>query len=115
MPAELSSKLKADAIDGTPLLHANPAVSISTAAEDLRPKYLQNEHSKLEPEPTDDPVPLHTSPAVSSSAEDLRPKNLWDEAYNVLREKETKLIDAYEKDLLASQDPHQQGTSMRIG
>jgi len=55
----------------------------------------------------------NTSP--SATAEDLRPKSLWDEAYKALRTKETKLIVAYEKDLLASQDPHQQGTSGRIG
>ena len=55
----------------------------------------------------------NTSP--SATAEDLRPKSLWDEAYKALRTKETKLIVAYEKDLLASQDAHQQGTSGRIG
>ncbi|OCK75173.1 hypothetical protein K432DRAFT_274329, partial [Lepidopterella palustris CBS 459.81] len=69
---------------------------------------LQNEQSQPEPEPKDDPIRLHTSPAASSSVEDLGPKNLWDEAYNVLREKDAKLIDAYEKDLLTSQNPHQQ-------
>ena len=55
----------------------------------------------------------NTSP--SATAEDLRPKSLWDEAYKALRTKETKLIVAYEKDLLASQDPHQQGTLGRVG
>ena len=55
----------------------------------------------------------NTSP--SATAKDLRPKSLWDEAYKALRTKETKLIVAYEKDLLASQNAHQQGMSGRIG
>ncbi|KAF4631978.1 hypothetical protein G7Y89_g6154 [Cudoniella acicularis] len=47
-------------------------------------------------------------PAVSSSAEDLGPESLWDEAYSALRKKDSKLIDAYERALLASNDEHQQ-------
>ena len=47
--------------------------------------------------------------------EHLGLENLWDEAYKLLRERDAKLIDAYEKDLLTSQDPDQQGASMQIG
>jgi hypothetical protein len=93
-PAEEPSNLKAD---GSALLHVSPTAS-STTAEDSRPKHLQNEQSNLEPDPTD-----------------LGLKSLWDEAYNALRKMDSKLIDAYEKDLLVSRDPHQQGTSMRVG
>ena len=114
-PADEPSKLKAGITEGPALLHASPAVSSPTAVEDLRPKCLHDEHSKVEPEPADDPVPLRTGPAVSSSVADWGPKTLWDEAYNVLRERDAKLMDAYEKDLLVSQDPDQQGTSMQIG
>jgi hypothetical protein len=55
---------------------------------------------------------LHASPAVSSSAEHQGLENPRDEAYKLLQKKDAKLIDAYEKDLLASRDPDQQGTSV---
>jgi hypothetical protein len=111
-PAQSPSTVQGGATNDAGPLHASPTVSSSTATEDLRPKYLQNEQSKFEPEPTDEPTPLYTSPVISLSVENRRPKSLWDEAYNVLREKDGKLIDAYEKDLLVSQDLHQQGTSI---
>jgi hypothetical protein len=81
----------------------------------VKPKYLQNDQSIIEPELTVDPAPFRTSPALSPAAKDSRPENLWDEAYNALRKKDSKLIDAYEKDLLASQDQHEQGTSRQLG
>jgi hypothetical protein len=111
-PAQSPSTVQGGTTNDAGLLHASSTVSSSTATEDLRPKYLQNAQSKFEPEPTDEPTPLYTSPVISSSVENCRPKSLWDEAYNVLREKDGKLIDAYEKDLLVSQDLHQQGTSI---
>jgi hypothetical protein len=112
MPAQRPSKVQGGTTDKAGLLPASPTVSSSTATEDLRPKYLQNAQSKFEPEPTDEPTPLYTSPAISSSVENCMPESFWDEAYNILRQKDGKLIDAYEKDLLVSQDLHQQGTSI---
>jgi hypothetical protein len=49
-----------------------------------------------------------------TAAEELRLKYLWDDAYIVLQKKDDKLIDAYEKGFLESQDPHPQGTSGMI-
>lgn len=117
MPAQWPSKVQGGITDEAGLLPASPTVSSSTATEDprtedLRPKYLQNAQSKFEPEPTDEPTPLYTSPAISSSVENCMSESFWDEAYNILRQKDEKLIDAYEKDLLVSQDLHQQGTSI---
>jgi hypothetical protein len=105
-------KREADGADGSTLLHVSPADSTHMVAED--PKYVQNVLSKLEPEPTDGFLPLHSNPAVSSSGAESEPKNLWDGAYNTLREKNPELIDAYEKDLLASQNSNQQGMSVHI-
>jgi hypothetical protein len=111
-PAEESSKTKGDAADGSTLLHMSFADSTPTAVEDS--KEVQNTKSKLKPEPTDGFLTVNSNPAVSSSAEDSGPKNLWNEAYNALRKKNPKLIDAYEKDLLASQDQYQHGMLVRI-
>lgn len=106
-PAREPSKPKADAADSPSLLHMSPADSTTTAVENS--KDVQNAQSKLEPEP------MGSNPAVSSSVEDLGPKKLWNEAYEALRKKGPKLIDAYERDLLALQDQHQQGRLVRIG
>jgi hypothetical protein len=129
-PAGEPLKPKADGAAGPTLSHMSPAYSAHAAVEDLEdvqnaqselepepkdttppevedhPKDVQNAESKLEPEPAD---------AGSSSGAEPGPKTLWDEAYNTLRDKNPKLIDAYEKELLASQDSNQQGTSTRIG
>jgi hypothetical protein len=94
-------------------LHTGPTAS-SRTGEDWRPNHLPNEQPKLEQETTDDLTLLHAGPAVSSSAEHQGLENLRDEAYKLLRKKDAKLIDAYEKDLLASQDLGQQGTSVQI-
>jgi len=103
-PAQQSPEPRADATGGPALLNASPADSSPTAMEDLRPKYLPNQQSNFVPQLRTDFIPLHNSPAVGSSAEELRPRNLWNEAYNTLRKKDSELIDAYERDLLASQD-----------
>jgi hypothetical protein len=71
----------------------------------LRPDHRPTEPPKLERETTDDIAQPHAS---SLSPEYLELKNLWDEAYDLLRKKNAKLIDAYEKDLLASQDTEKQ-------
>jgi hypothetical protein len=92
-------------------LHTGPTTS-SRAGEDWRPNHLLNEQPKLEQETTNDLTLLHASPAVSSSAEHQGLENLWDEAYKLLQKKDAKLMDAYEKDLLASRDLDQQGTSV---
>jgi len=44
------------------------------------------------------------------SGEEVGPKNLGEEAYNALKAKNLNLVDAYEKDLLASDNSNQQGT-----
>ena len=90
------------------MLQASPAASYVTG-EDPKPKHLQNEQSKLGLEPTDDLVPLRASPQFLYLWRTWGQKSLLDEAYNALRKMDSKLIDAYEKDLLASQE----GTSMR--
>ena len=112
-PAKQLSNLGADAIESPARSHTGPTAS-STAGGDWTPNHLLSEQRKLEQETTNDRTPSHASPAVSS-AEHLRPENLWDEAYKLLQKKDAKLIDAYEKDLLASQDPDQQGASVQIG
>ena len=114
-PTEGPSEPKAGATGGPALLYSSPADSTPTTAENSRPKYPPNKQSNLKPEPTTDVIPSRNPPTISSSAEDLGPKTLWNEAYDILREKDSKLIDAYERDLLASQHPHQQGMLMRIG
>lgn len=50
------------------------------------------------------------SPA-SLSATRQATKSLWEEAYDFLREEDSKLIDAYQKDLIASVGSSQQGKS----
>jgi hypothetical protein len=40
-----------------------------------------------------------------------KPNGLWDEAYTRIRMEDPKLIDAYEKYLLAFQDPNKLGMS----
>lgn len=111
-PAGEPLKTEADEADGSTLLHVSLADSTPSAVED--PKDAQNVPSKLEPEPTDEFLPVQSNPAVSSSKAESETKNLWNEAYNTLREKNPKLIDAYEKGLLASQNSNQQSMSVRI-
>jgi len=80
----------------------------------VKPKYLQNDQSIIEPGLAVGSAPFRTSPALSPAAKDSRLETFWDEAYNALRKKNSELIDAYEKDLLASQDQHEQGTSRQL-
>jgi hypothetical protein len=93
-------------------LEPEPTDSAPTEVKDL--KYVQNAQSELEPELTDGLSPVHRHPVVSLSEAESGPRNLWDEAYNTLREKEPELINAYEKDLLASQDQYPQGMLVRL-
>jgi hypothetical protein len=111
-PTEEPLKHKAGGADGSTLTHANPVDSTSTIAEE--PKDVQNAQLNLEPEPKDGFSPVHSNHAVSSIAVEPGSKSLWDEAYHTLREKNSKLIDAYEKDLLASQNSNQQGMLVRM-
>jgi hypothetical protein len=69
----------------------------------------------LEPESKESFSPVHSSPAISSTAAEPGSKSLWNEAYQTLRKENPKIIDAYEKDLLASQNSNQQGMLVRIG
>jgi len=96
-----------------PKVHVSSADSTPLTVEDL--KDVQNAQLKLEPEPTDGSLAVHSDLVVSSSGAESGLKNLWNEAYNTLTEKNPKLIDAYEKDLLASQNANQQGMSVRTG
>jgi hypothetical protein len=101
---------KADRAAGPTLSDVSPADSTPPAAEN--PKDIRNAQSELEPESTYKPLTLHDDPTPFLSHAESGPKNLWDEAYKTLREKDPKLIDAYEKDLLASQNRNQQGMSV---
>jgi hypothetical protein len=100
---------KADRATGTTLSHVSPADSTPPAAEN--PEDIQNAQSRLEPEPTHNPLALHDDSTLSLSHVESGSRNLWDEAYKTLREKDPKLIDAYEKDLLTSQNRNPQGMS----
>jgi hypothetical protein len=104
---------EADRAAGPTLSHVIPADSTPPAAEN--PKDIQNAESELEPEPMHKLLTLHDDPAPFLSRAESEPNNLWDEAYKALREEDPKLIDAYEKDLLTSQNRNQQGMSVQIG
>jgi hypothetical protein len=106
------TRAPATAIDGPAQLRASPADSSPMVAKDSSPKYPPSKQSNLKPEPTTDVIPLRNPPTISSSAADLGPKTLWNEAYDILREEDSKLVDAYERDLLASQRPYEQGMLM---
>jgi len=47
--------------------------------------------------------------------EDAESKNLWNEAYERLRRENSKLVDTYEKDLLASSSPELQKSGAESG
>lgn len=47
--------------------------------------------------------------------EDAESKNLWDEAYERLRQENSKLVDTYEKDLLESNSPEPQKSGAKSG
>lgn len=47
--------------------------------------------------------------------EDAESKNLWNEAYERLRQENSKLVDTYEKDLLASSSPELQKSGAESG
>jgi len=47
--------------------------------------------------------------------EDAESKNLWNEAYERLRQENSKLVDTYEKDLLASSSPELQKSGAKSG
>jgi hypothetical protein len=101
---------KADKAAGTTLSHVSPADSTPPAAEN--PKDIQDAQSQHEPEPTHKPLALHDDSALFLSRAESGSKNLWAEAYKTLRGKDPKLIGAYEKDLLTSQNRNQQGMSV---
>lgn len=54
------------------------------------------------------------SSVVPLPEKDAEPKNYWEKAWNELREQEPSIVDAYEKDLLASDDLYQRGKFVRI-
>lgn len=76
------------------------------AAEDTKPP---NERSNPDPSCTD-----NTEGSVSSPDDGLEPRTLWNDAYSELRKKNPKLIDAYEKDLLASHKSDQEGMPVQF-
>jgi hypothetical protein len=113
-PVEKTPERKPDATDGPIASRASLAESCPTAAADSRPTYLPNEKSNLQAELSTNTIPADKGSTFASVVEDLGPESLWDKAYNALRKKDTELIDKYEKGLLTSQDPNQQGMPRRI-
>lgn len=92
--------------------HANSSSSI--AMEEPKSTNFQNQKSGDKLEQTDSSIPSRSGPIVSLPKEDEGPKNFWEKAYNALREQKPEIIDAYENDLLASEDLYQPGAFMRI-
>ncbi|KAK2781751.1 hypothetical protein FQN53_000435 [Emmonsiellopsis sp. PD_33] len=69
----------------------------------------QSETKTEQPKPTPEPAKAISScDAVSEIPQDLNLNNLWEEAYSILQKEDPKIIDAYERDLLAVQDPEKE-------
>src|SRR5436190_16902570 len=101
---------------------ASSATSLTTAAEEPRSKDPPAEPGAAQEASKPDQIPASSPAATEKKCSSLndklddresaesrqkpagnhRSKDLWDEAYNRLREEDPKLIDVYEKDLLAS-------------
>ncbi|KAK2778994.1 hypothetical protein FQN52_002663 [Onygenales sp. PD_12] len=91
---------KIDSADSTICIIDSTA---SIAASEL------SETKTEQPKPTPEPAKAISScDAVSEIPQDLNLNNLWEEAYSILQKEDPKIIDAYERDLLAVQDPEKE-------
>lgn len=77
--------------------------------EELIPTGSQGRKPGVKLEQTNSPILLQTELVLPLPEEDADPKNSWEKAYNALRKQEPKIVDAYEKDLLASEDLYHRG------
>lgn len=82
----------------------------SIVTEETTATDSQGRKPRVQQEQTDGSIILQTSPVVSLPEKDADPKNFWEKAWNALREQQPSVVDAYEKDLLASEDLYQHGT-----
>ncbi|KAK2809659.1 hypothetical protein FQN50_003716 [Emmonsiellopsis sp. PD_5] len=84
---------------------ANSTICITSSTASIAASE-QSETKTEQPKPTPEPAKAISScDAVSEIPQDLNLNNLWEEAYNILQKEDPKIIDAYERDLLAVQDP----------
>jgi hypothetical protein len=104
---------------------ASSATFLATAAEEPGSKDPPTEQDPAQGTSKQDSIPASSSAATETKglgsndepgnrepaegrqkpAENHRSKDLWNEAYSRLREEDSKLMDAYEKDLLAFGSP----------
>ena len=93
----------------SPQSQERPAISTTNAADPATSSH-PGESTKPSSTPTETSSKQLPNPVDHSSTGDGSVTTLWDEAYTALWKKDAKLIEAYEKDLLLSQDEGQGGT-----